>query len=337
VTHSRQGDVRGDVNDFSRIPAKTVGGGASFRVMMRRSWPRAGAWRASRADVARSGADAWRWDQRRLALLARVSARLPGIRSPGRRTTSRWPPSAAARRSTGQRLPRTRGSWVSRAHDLRSGQGSEAGRPGGRRWWPDSKIAGERCAGEPSWPLGRGGRRCGRGGDGGAAVHAGLAALVACRARRGGICAGGLVSSRARPDGLAKLAQQSGSRFPSQLAGQRDQITAAYRRADPARSTEDVELAMFTDQEMCVPALRLAPAQSRWRPTYVYEFDWRPPADLGTVHPIELPQSLMGGHGGAWPGRRRASRCWRMRFDGLRGSRGPGTLWRLPLAGGQRG
>ena len=38
-----------------------------------------------------------------------------------------------------------------------------------------------------------------------------------------------------------------------------------------------------------MPAIRLAEAQARWRPTYLYEFAWRPPTGLGAVHTAELP------------------------------------------------
>jgi para-nitrobenzyl esterase len=92
-----------------------------------------------------------------------------------------------------------------------------------------------------------------------------------------------------RPDGLQRLSQQYGAIFPRQLAAQRDQMTAVYRRSAPGESAEEIALDMFTDQEMRVPALRLAEAQSRWRPTYVYEFDWRPPTGTGAVHTIDLP------------------------------------------------
>ncbi|ADP80513.1 carboxylesterase/lipase family protein [Pseudofrankia inefficax] len=90
-------------------------------------------------------------------------------------------------------------------------------------------------------------------------------------------------------DGLAVLAQQYDAVFPARLAGRRDQMVADYRRDLPGASDQDIRLAMFTDQALRVPALRLAEAQSRWRPTYVYEFDWKPPTGLGAVHTIELP------------------------------------------------
>jgi para-nitrobenzyl esterase len=63
-------------------------------------------------------------------------------------------------------------------------------------------------------------------------------------------------------------------------------MIATYRKG---RSPQQATLAMFTDQSLRVPAARLAEAQGRWRPTYVYEFGWRPPKGAGAVHTIELP------------------------------------------------
>ncbi|MDN3352931.1 carboxylesterase family protein [Actinomadura sp. DC4] len=88
------------------------------------------------------------------------------------------------------------------------------------------------------------------------------------------------------PHGLDEIAGQYRGFFPPSLAARRPRMTAVYRRHRTAR---DAALAMFTDQGMRVPATRLAEAQSRWRPTYVYEFDWQPPSGAGAVHTIELP------------------------------------------------
>lgn len=88
------------------------------------------------------------------------------------------------------------------------------------------------------------------------------------------------------PQGLDRLAAEYDGFFPPELAARRPRMTAVYRKGRTAR---DAALAMFTDQGLRVPALRLAEAQSRWRPTYVYEFDWRPPKGVGAVHTIELP------------------------------------------------
>ncbi|GAA4094605.1 carboxylesterase/lipase family protein [Actinomadura miaoliensis] len=89
------------------------------------------------------------------------------------------------------------------------------------------------------------------------------------------------------PDAMRAIAAQyQDVFFPRELAARREQMTSVYRRG---RSPLDASLAMFTDQGMRVPALRLAEAQSRWRPTYVYEFGWRPPSGFGAVHTIELP------------------------------------------------
>ncbi|WP_214410540.1 carboxylesterase/lipase family protein [Sphaerisporangium fuscum] len=85
-------------------------------------------------------------------------------------------------------------------------------------------------------------------------------------------------------DGLRKVAGELS--LPKELASRRDRITAVYRKD---RSPLDAALAMMTDQTLRVPATRLAAAQSRWRDTYVYQFDWQPPKGVGAVHTIELP------------------------------------------------
>lgn len=87
-------------------------------------------------------------------------------------------------------------------------------------------------------------------------------------------------------DGLGALARQYDAFFPKELAGRRARMTRVYREG---RTKQAATLAMFTDQSMRVPALRLAEAQSRWRPTYVYRFDWAPKKGVGAVHTIELP------------------------------------------------
>jgi para-nitrobenzyl esterase len=88
------------------------------------------------------------------------------------------------------------------------------------------------------------------------------------------------------PGGLGKIAAEYDGFFPSSLAARRPRMTAVYRRS---RTPRDATLAMFTDQGLRVPATRLAAAQSRWRPTYLYEFGWQPPKGAGAVHTIELP------------------------------------------------
>ncbi|MER7208293.1 carboxylesterase/lipase family protein [Streptosporangium sp. NPDC000239] len=87
-------------------------------------------------------------------------------------------------------------------------------------------------------------------------------------------------------EGLGTLAEQYDAFFPKELAARRARMTEVYRRD---RTKQAAALAMFTDQGMRVPALRLAEAQSRWRSTYVYQFDWAPPKGVGAVHTIELP------------------------------------------------
>ncbi len=88
------------------------------------------------------------------------------------------------------------------------------------------------------------------------------------------------------PQGLRGLAREYDAFFPKELAARRERMTARYRKG---RTSQEAALAMFTDQGVRVPAVRLAEAQSRWRPTYVYQFDWRPPKGVGAVHTIELP------------------------------------------------
>lgn len=89
------------------------------------------------------------------------------------------------------------------------------------------------------------------------------------------------------PEALQAIAKQYvPGFFPPELAGRRAAMTAVYRRH---RSARDAALAMFTDQGMRVPATRLAEAQSRWRPTYLYRFDWSAPHGYGAVHTGELP------------------------------------------------
>ncbi|WP_283136309.1 carboxylesterase/lipase family protein [Rhizohabitans arisaemae] len=86
------------------------------------------------------------------------------------------------------------------------------------------------------------------------------------------------------PEGLA--AQYEAVFFPKELHDRRARVVAAYRKG---RTAQQASLAMFTDQGMRVPAIRMAEAQSRWRPTYLYQFDWQPPKGFGAVHTIELP------------------------------------------------
>lgn len=85
-------------------------------------------------------------------------------------------------------------------------------------------------------------------------------------------------------DGVAD--QYGRAFFPPSLAARRQSMTSAYRKG---RSARRAVLAMFTDQGLRVPGTRLAEAQSRWRPTYMYEFAWQPPNGFGAVHTIELP------------------------------------------------
>ncbi|MFF7631670.1 carboxylesterase/lipase family protein [Kitasatospora sp. NPDC008050] len=85
--------------------------------------------------------------------------------------------------------------------------------------------------------------------------------------------------------------------FPAELADRKQQMYAAYAADRPGLSEGRVVNAMITDQTERVPTLRLAEAQSRWRPTYVYQFNWHVPyvaglpaaQNLGAMHTLELP------------------------------------------------
>jgi para-nitrobenzyl esterase len=89
------------------------------------------------------------------------------------------------------------------------------------------------------------------------------------------------------PEGTADVAGQYWKRFfPAALKPMRERMLAAYRKG---RTKQEATLAMFTDQALRVPATRIAREQSRWRPSYVFEFGWRPTKGIGAIHTIELP------------------------------------------------
>lgn len=85
--------------------------------------------------------------------------------------------------------------------------------------------------------------------------------------------------------------------FPAVLADRKQQMYDAYAADRPGLPAGRVVNAMITDQTERVPTLRMAEAQSRWRPTYVYQFDWHVPyvaglpaaQNLGAMHTLELP------------------------------------------------
>jgi para-nitrobenzyl esterase len=90
---------------------------------------------------------------------------------------------------------------------------------------------------------------------------------------------------------LSKMTQQAyNGFFPKQLAAQRDQMTATYKKNRSGQSDSDSVLAMLTDQSFRVPATRLAEAQNRWANAYVYQFNWAPknPQSLGAIHTAEM-------------------------------------------------
>ncbi|MEZ0094243.1 carboxylesterase/lipase family protein [Streptacidiphilus sp. EB129] len=85
--------------------------------------------------------------------------------------------------------------------------------------------------------------------------------------------------------------------FPAVLAARKQQMFDVYAADRPGETEGRVVNAMLTDQLERVPTLRLAEAQSHWRPTYVYQFDWHVPyveglpaaQNLGAMHTLELP------------------------------------------------
>lgn len=85
--------------------------------------------------------------------------------------------------------------------------------------------------------------------------------------------------------------------FPPALAGRKQHMYDVYAGDRPGLSEGRVVNAMLTDQIERVPATRLAQEQARWRPSYVYQFDWHVPYDksepaarnLGAMHQLEVP------------------------------------------------
>ena len=84
--------------------------------------------------------------------------------------------------------------------------------------------------------------------------------------------------------------------FPKVLSAQRDAITARYRAARPGATDGAITHAMLTDQLFRVPQIRIAEAQARWQPGWMYLFRWHVPfaagvppvQNLGAIHGIEL-------------------------------------------------
>ena len=95
---------------------------------------------------------------------------------------------------------------------------------------------------------------------------------------------------------LLDVAPAANPFFPTALAAQRDAITAHYRAALPGATEGAVTHAMLTDQLFRVPQIRLAEAQARWQPSWMYLFRWHVPfapgapaaQNLGAIHGIEL-------------------------------------------------
>ncbi|WP_162890418.1 carboxylesterase/lipase family protein [Streptomyces olivoreticuli] len=98
------------------------------------------------------------------------------------------------------------------------------------------------------------------------------------------------------PD-LLKLPLSAYPSFPPVLAARKQHMYDVYAADRPGLSEGRVVNAMLTDQVERMPTLRLAQAQSRWRPSYVYQFDWHVPyakgvpdaRNLGAMHQLEMP------------------------------------------------
>ncbi|RLV10126.1 carboxylesterase [Streptomyces griseocarneus] len=98
------------------------------------------------------------------------------------------------------------------------------------------------------------------------------------------------------PD-LLKLPLRAYPGFPPELADRKQRMYEVYAADRPGLSEGRVVNAMLTDQVERLPALRLAQAQARWRPSYVYQFDWHVPyasgvpdaQNLGAMHQLEMP------------------------------------------------
>jgi len=96
--------------------------------------------------------------------------------------------------------------------------------------------------------------------------------------------------------GLLDVPPAANPFFPTALSAQRDVMTAAYRAARPGATDGAVTHAMLTDQLFRVPQIRLAEAQARWQPSWMYLFRWHVPfapgapaaQNLGAIHGIEL-------------------------------------------------
>lgn len=99
-----------------------------------------------------------------------------------------------------------------------------------------------------------------------------------------------------QPDVL-KLPLSGYKVFPAPLAARKQQMYDVYAADRPGLAEGRVVNAMLTDQIWRIPSVRLAQAQSRWRPSYVYQFDWHVPyaksvpdaQNLGALHQLELP------------------------------------------------
>ncbi|MCC2275856.1 carboxylesterase family protein [Streptomyces sp. ET3-23] len=97
--------------------------------------------------------------------------------------------------------------------------------------------------------------------------------------------------------GILELPLSAYAVFPAPLAARKQQMYDVYAADRPGLAEGRVVNAMLTDQIWRIPSVRLAQAQSRWRPSYVYQFDWHVPyakgvpdaQNLGAMHQLELP------------------------------------------------
>ncbi|RQW77790.1 MAG: carboxylesterase/lipase family protein [Methanothrix sp.] len=85
------------------------------------------------------------------------------------------------------------------------------------------------------------------------------------------------------------------SKFPSvesNFGNHQAAIESYYKETNPGPYAGNASLAMATDIAFWLPHIRMAEAQSRWAPVWMYRFDWRTPYDfgiLGAPHSLELP------------------------------------------------
>ncbi len=74
------------------------------------------------------------------------------------------------------------------------------------------------------------------------------------------------------------------------LGGRAMEVFGTYAAAHPGADRREVELDMFTDYTVRIPAIRLAEAQAQHAPVWMYRFDWPSPnPQFGACHALEIP------------------------------------------------